>query len=377
MKVNVLLQAMVKHAASDLYLTVGAPPSLRVDGVLHPLGEVELSAEGVKELAYQLLDEEQIAEFERESEMNLSYSVNTVGRFRVNVFRQRGQPALVARHVKTVIPQPDELGLPDTLLELVMLKRGLVIVTGATGSGKSTTLASLIDHRNANAPGHIITVEDPVEFVHRHKRSLVNQREVGLDTDSYARALKNTLRQAPDVILIGEVRDRETMEHAIAFAETGHLCLTTLHSNNANQALDRIVNFFTEDRRPQLLLDLSLNLRAIASQRLIPAVGGGRVAAFEVLLNSPLAAELIKRGAFDELKELMERSTERGMRTFDGDLFRLFQAGRVTREEALKNADSANNLRLTIDLSGHKGAPRGRRLRLEEHEGTAARVFSR
>ena len=261
---------------------------------------------------------------------------------------------MVIRHIRTSIPSMETLGLPPVLNKVIMLKRGLVLVVGATGSGKSTTLASLIDYRNANSSGHIITIEDPIEFLHPNRRSIINQREVGIDTDSYTDALKNTLRQAPDVILIGEVRDRETMEHAISFAETGHLCISTLHSNNSNQALDRIINFFSEEKRSQLLMDLSLNLRAIISQRLIPGINGGRVAAFEILLASPLINELIKRGEFDGIKSVMERSEPQGMRTFDGDLYRLYKEGLINQEEALRNADSQNNLRLRINLSENK-----------------------
>jgi twitching motility protein PilU len=299
--------------------------------------------------------------------MNLAYSLTGVGRFRVNIFKQRNQAGMVVRHIKTTIPSMTELGLPEILAKLVMIKRGLFVIVGATGSGKSTTLASLIDYRNSNAPGHIITVEDPVEFVHSHKRSIVNQREVGIDTDCYADALKNTLRQAPDVILIGEIRDRETMEHAIAFAETGHLCLSTLHSNSANQALDRIVNFFPEDRRDQLLLDLSLNMRAIVSQRLLPAAKGGRVAAFEILLGTPLVGDMIKRGEFDGIKDIMEKGENIGMRTFDGDLYRLHMEGRIAYEEALRNADSENNLRLRISLKENR-TPESHGLSLMEDE---------
>jgi len=282
--------------------------------------------------------------------MNLAYSISNVGRFRVNIFKQRNEISIVARNIVTEIPSADSLGLPPILKDIVMSKRGLVLFVGATGSGKSTSLAAIIDHRNSNSGGHIITIEDPVEFVHKHKKSIINQREVGMDTRSFQAALKNTLRQAPDVILIGEIRDRETMEHAIAFAETGHLCISTLHANNSNQALDRIINFFPEERRNQLLMDLSLNLRAFVSQRLVPTVDGKRCAAIEILLGTPLVSELILRGEIEGIKEVMQKSENLGMQTFDAALFKLYEAGRISLEEALKNADSANNLRLRIKL---------------------------
>jgi len=337
--------------ASDIFLTTGAPPSAKIHGSIRPIEKATLSANQVKEIAYEIMDEEQIEDFKRKPEMNLALSEPGVGRFRVNIFKQRNQVGMVIRHIKTDIPDMQTLGLPQILSKIVMYKRGLVLFVGATGSGKSTSLASLIDYRNTNSAGHIITIEDPIEFVHNHKKSIINQREVGVDTDSYEDALKNTLRQAPDVILIGEIRDRETMEHAIAFAETGHLCISTLHANNANQALDRIINFFPEDRRNQLLLDLSLNVRAFVSQRLIPSVDGRRAAAFEILLGTPLVCEMIKRGEVAEIKDLMHKSENLGMCTFDGALFKLFQEGRITEEEAIRNADSANNLRLRINLS--------------------------
>src|SRR5690606_540579 len=277
-------------------------------------------------------------------------------RFRINIFRQRNEISIVARDIVTDIPNADDLGLPTVLKDVVMAKRGLVLFVGATGSGKSTSLAALIDYRNTNSAGHIITIEDPVEYIHRHKKSIVNQREVGVDTRSFQKALKNTLRQAPDVILIGEIRDRETMEHALAFAETGHLCISTLHANNANQALDRIINFFPEERRPQLLMDLSMNLRAFVSQRLIPTVDKKRTAAIEILLGTPTISELILRGEIDGIKEIMEKSANLGMQTFDLALFKLWQEGKISEEEALKNADSANNLRLRIKLYGQDGS---------------------
>lgn len=349
------LKIMVMKDASDIYLTTGAPPCAKFHGVLKPLEKTTLPANKVREIAYSVMDDEQIAEFEKKPEMNLALSEPGVGRFRVNIFKQRNQVAMVIRNIKTDIPDMESLGLPEILKNIIMSKRGLVLFVGATGSGKSTSLASLIDYRNRNTSGHIITIEDPIEFVHQHKNSIVNQREVGVDTDSYEDALANTLRQAPDVILIGEVRHRETMEHAIAFAETGHLAISTLHANNANQALDRIINFFPEDRRDQLLLDLSLNLRAFVSQRLIPSTDGRRAAAFEILLGTPLVCDMIKRGEVGELKEIMEKSENLGMRTFDSALFELYQEGKISEEEALRNADSANNLRIKINLANKGG----------------------
>jgi twitching motility protein PilU len=317
------------------------------------------------------MDATQRAQFEEELEMNLAYSIPNVGRFRVNIFRQRNEVSIVARNIKMDIPRFEDLGLPEVLKDVIMAKRGLVLFVGATGSGKSTSLASLIDYRNTNSSGHIITVEDPVEFVHRHKKCIINQREVGVDTRNWHNALKNTLRQAPDVILIGEIRDRETMEHCLAFAETGHLAISTLHANNANQALDRIINFFPEERRPQLLMDLSSNIRAIVSQRLIPTVDGKRVAAVEVLLGTPTIAELILRGEFENIKEVMQKSENLGMQTFDGALYYLHKQGKINLEEGLRNADSANNLRLRVKLDekdgiGTSSSGSGFSLQLEE-----------
>ncbi len=348
------LRSMVERDASDLYMSSGAPMSAKIDGTLQPLNDGTLTPEQVKEVAYSVMNEEQIREFEHKPEMNLAISEEGVGRFRVNIFRQRNSISMVIRNIKTDIPDWKLLGLPEILTDVIMEKRGLVLFVGATGSGKSTSLASLIDFRNTNSAGHIITIEDPVEFVHSHKKSIVNQREVGLDTDSYEDALKNTLRQAPDVILIGEIRDQETMEHALAFAETGHLAISTLHANNANQALDRIINFFPEERRNQLLLDLSLNLRAFVSQRLIKSVDGKRAAAVEILLGTPLVQDMIRRGDVHEIKEVMQKSESLGMQTFDRALYKLVEAGRIDTEEALKNADSPNNLRLSLSLNTDK-----------------------
>ena len=348
------LKTMVDRDASDLYMSSGAPMSAKIDGTLQPLAEGKLSPDQVKEVAYSIMNEEQVREFEHKPEMNLAISEEGIGRFRVNIFRQRNSISMVIRNIKTDIPDWKLLGLPTILTDVIMEKRGLVLFVGATGSGKSTSLASLIDFRNTNSAGHIITIEDPVEFVHSHKKSIVNQREVGVDTDSYEDALKNTLRQAPDVILIGEIRDQETMEHALAFAETGHLAISTLHANNANQALDRIINFFPEERRNQLLLDLSLNLRAFVSQRLIKTVDGKRAAAVEILLGTPLVQEMIRRGDVHEIKEVMQKSESLGMQTFDRALYKLVEEGRIDTEEALKNADSPNNLRLSLSLNTDK-----------------------
>ncbi|HCK81301.1 MAG TPA: PilT/PilU family type 4a pilus ATPase [Candidatus Competibacter sp.] len=352
MNLKDFLSTLARRDGSDIYLSTGAPPCGKFQGVLKMLDKEPLPPGRVKQIAYSVMDAAQIAEFEKTLEMNLAISEPNVGRFRVNIFKQRGEISMVIRNIKTDIPSIETLGLPPVLTQVIMEKRGLILFVGGTGSGKSTSLAALIDHRNSQSGGHIITIEDPIEFVHRHKRSVINQREVGVDTLSYADALKNTLRQAPDVILIGEIRDRDTMEHALAFAETGHLAISTLHANSANQALDRIVNFFPEERRPQLLADLSGNLRAFVSQRLIPTVDGKRVAAIEVLLNSPMVEALIKRGEVGGLKEIMEKSSGLGMQTFDQALFALHQTGKISFEEAIKNADSANNLRLRINLSG-------------------------
>ena len=345
------LKTMVEKDASDIYISAGAPISAKIHGHLTALEEGKQTMEQVKAVAYSIMDAEQIDQFEKKPEMNLAISEEGIGRFRVNIFRQRNSISMVIRNIKTDIPNWENLGLPEILTDVIMAKRGLVLFVGATGSGKSTSLASLIDYRNSNDAGHIITIEDPVEFVHSHKKSIVNQREVGLDTDSYEDALKNTLRQAPDVILIGEIRDRDTMEHAIAFAETGHLSISTLHANNANQALDRIINFFPEERRNQLLLDLSLNLRAFVSQRLVKTVDGKRAAAVEILLGTPLVQDMIRRGDVHEIKEVMQKSENIGMQTFDRALFKLVEAGRISLDEALKNADSPNNLRLSLTLN--------------------------
>lgn len=343
-----LLKLIVEKDGSDLYLSSGVQPSMKAQGTLYKIGKQILSSDDVEKIALEIMNPEQAKAFELKPEMNLAIDEPDIGRFRVNIFRQRNDVALVIRVIKTELPNYKKLGLPEHLTDLVMSKRGLIIFVGGTGSGKSTSLAALIDYRNETHAGHIITIEDPIEFVHPHKMSIVNQREVGVDTDSYEDALENTLRQAPDVILIGEIRNRETMEHALAFAETGHLCLSTLHANNADQALDRIINFFPEDRHKQLYLDLSLNMRGIISQRLIPTIEGGRAAAIEILIGSPRVKDLVKDGKVHEIKEAMEGSEAYGMQTFDLALLKLFGEGRITEEEALKNADSPNNLRLKM-----------------------------
>ena len=355
MELKDYLKIMVMKDASDLYLTTGAPASAKIQGQLVPLEKTPLPPGRVNEIANAIMNEEQRQEFKERPEMNLAISEPGVGRFRVNIFQQRNQAGMVIRAIKMDIPHWEDLGLPPILTKLIMQKRGLILFVGGTGSGKSTSLAALIDYRNTHSAGHIITIEDPIEFVHKHKKSIVNQREVGVDTASFEDALKNTLRQAPDVILIGEIRDRETMEHALAFAETGHLAISTLHANNANQALDRIINFFPEDRRNQLLLDLSLNLRGFISQRLVPTVDNKRAAAIEVLLGTPMVCDLILKGEISEIKEVMAKSENIGMRTFDAALYHLYKDGRITFEEALRNADSPNNLRLRISLEEKGG----------------------
>ena len=352
-----LLRLMLSKNASDLFLSVDFPPAIKLDGKMTPAGQQRLTPIHTKAFAHAIMNDKQRQEFEAEKECNFAISPPDIGRFRVNVFVQQGHVGLVLRTITSKIPTFDDLKLPTVLRDVCLTKRGLVILVGGTGSGKSTSLAAMIDYRNENSRGHIITIEDPVEYVHRHKNCLITHREVGADTHNWFAALKNTLRQAPDVILIGEIRDRETMEYAIAFAETGHLCMATLHANSANQALDRIVNFFPEERRNQLLMDLSLNTRAIVSQRLIPrADGQGRAAAVEILLNTPLVADLIFKGEVHSLKEAMAKSREQGMQTFDQALFDLYESGAVSYEDALRNADSVNEVRLAIKLRG-KGAP--------------------
>ena len=351
--VHELLRAMLAKRASDLFITAGFPPAMKIDGKMTPVSQSSLSPVHTGEIARSIMTDKQAAEFEATKECNFAIAPAGIGRYRVNAFVQQGRIGLVLRTITTTIPKMEDLNLPVVLKDVVMTKRGLVILVGGTGSGKSTTLAAMIGYRNENSYGHIITIEDPVEYVHEHKNCVVTQREIGVDTDNWFAALKNTLRQAPDVILIGEIRDRETMDYAIAFAETGHLCMSTLHANSTNQALDRIINFFPEERRHQLLMDLSLNLKAFVSQRLIPKKEGkGRVAAIEILLNSPLIQDLIFKGEVHEIKEVMKRSREIGMQTFDQALFDLFEADMISYEDALRNADSLNDLRLKIKLEG-------------------------
>jgi twitching motility protein PilU len=355
MEIQELFKVMVEREASDLYLTVARPPMYRIEGKIQPIGDHIFTPLELETLVKSVMNESQLRDYGENMELNMAMSLPGVSRFRVNVFRQRGSAGMVIRRVKAEVSSLEELNLPDILKEITMSKRGLVLVVGATGSGKSTTLAAMVDHRNATESGHIITIEDPIEFVHRHKKSIVTQREIGFDTHSFQSALKNTLRQAPDVILIGEIRDTETMEAAVTFAETGHLCLGTLHSNNANQAIERIMNFFPLERHAQIYLQLSLNLRSIISQRLIPSVDGKRVAALEILMDTPRIRDLIKKGDVDILKEAMEQGVQEGCQTFDQALFMLYKESQISLDQALINADSANNLRLKIKLAGLKG----------------------
>ena len=351
-----LLRLMTQKNGSDLFITANFPPAIKVDGKITKVSPQPLSSGHTMALARSIMNDKQVAEFERTKECNFAISPPGIGRFRANAFIQQGKVGMVLRVIPALLPTIDTLGVPQILKEVTMAKRGLCIMVGATGSGKSTTLAAMVDWRNENSYGHIITIEDPVEFVHPHKNCVVTQREVGIDTDSWEIALKNTLRQAPDVILIGEIRDRETMEHAVAFAETGHLCLATLHANSANQALDRIINFFPEERRSQLLMDLSLNLRALVSQRLVPKQDGkGRSAAVEILLNTPLISDLIFKGEISEIKEIMKKSRQAGMQTFDQALFDAYENNIISYEDALRNADSVNDLRLQIKLNSQRG----------------------
>ena len=357
MEFESLLKLMVHKNGSDLFITAGVAPSLKVNGKIAPVTQATLTPIQAKEIVLGIMTQAQKDEFAENNECNFAISASGIGRFRVSAFMQRNNAGMVLRKIETTIPTMDELGLPAILKELAMTKRGLIMFVGATGSGKSSSLASMIGFRNKNSTGHIITIEDPIEFIHHHAGCIVTQREVGLDTKSFEEALKNTLRQAPDVILIGEVRTRETMDHAIAFAETGHLCLATLHANNANQAMDRIINFFPEDRRNQLLMDLSLNTRAFVAQQLIPTPDGtGRVLCAEVMINSPLMADLIRKGEIHKMKSLMAKSRNMGMQTFDQSLFDLYKAGSITYEDAINYADSANELRLMIKLGDSKGA---------------------
>src|SRR6185436_2527372 len=348
-----LLRAMVAKKASDLFITCGFPPAIKLDGKMTPVANQPLTPQHTAELTRAVMNDKQAGEFEATKECNFAINPGGIGRFRVNAFMQQGRIGMVLRTITTTIPKMEDLNLPQVLKDVVMTKRGLVIMGGGTGSGKSTSLAAMVGYRNENSYGHIITIEDPIEYTHDHKNCVITQREVGVDTDTWHAALKNTLRQAPDVILIGEIRDRETMDYAIAFAETGHLCMATLHANSANQALDRIINFFPAERKAQVLMDLSLNIRALVSQRLIPKKEGkGRAAAVEIMLNSPLIQDLIFKGEVHEIKEIMKKSKELGMQTFDQHLFDLYEGGQISYEDALRNADSVNELRLMIKLQG-------------------------
>jgi len=371
-----LLKKMVAKNGSDLFITAGFPPAIKIDGEIHRAAEESLTPEQSAVIVRAIMNDKQAREFDATKECNFAIGPQGIGRFRVSALIQQGSVAAVLRQIVTKIPTVDDLELPGTLKEIAMTKRGLVILVGATGSGKSTTLAAMIGHRNENSRGHIVTIEDPVEYVHAHKRCVVTQREVGVDTESWYAALKNTLRQAPDVIMIGEIRDRETMEYGIQFAETGHLCLATLHANSANQALDRIINFFPEEKRGQLLMDMSLNIQALISQRLLPREGGtGRIAAMEIMLKSPLISDLIYKGEVAQIKEIMAKSNRLGMKTFDQDLFDLYEAGKIGYEDAMRNADSKNELRLRIKLEGKRdkddAEERAKGLSLaDEEEGT-------
>ena len=348
-----LLRLMSQKNGSDLFITVGFPPAMKIDGKMTPVSKQALTPDNAKALTYCIMNDRQLKEFEATKECNFAVAPPGIGRFRCNAYVQQGYPGLVARTITTDVPDIDKLGLPEVLKDVIMSKNGLVIMVGGTGSGKSTSLAAMIDYRNRNSYGHIITLEDPIEYVHPHKGCVIMQREIGVDTESWGAALKNTLRQAPDVILLGEIRDRETMEYGIQFAETGHLALATLHANNANQALDRIINFFPEERKQQLLMDLSANLRGIISQRLLKRrEGSGRIAAIEIMLNSPLIKDLILKGELHEIKPIMKKSGELGMQTFDQALFDLYEADLITFEDAMRNADSQNELRLRIKLEG-------------------------
>ena len=364
-----LLTLMIQKKGSDMFITKDFPPAIKIDGKITPVSKTKLTGENCKALAYAVMNDRQIKEFEATKECNFAINPTGIGRFRANAYVQQGACGLVLRTIETEVPNMDKLGLPEVMKEIIMTKRGLVIMVGGTGSGKSTSLAAMIDHRNQNSHGHIITIEDPIEYVHPHKNCIIMQREVGVDTDDWDIALKNTLRQAPDVILLGEIRDRETMEFGIAFAETGHLAVATLHANSSNQALDRIINFFPEERRTQLLMDLSLNLRAVISQRLLKKSDGkGRAAAIEILMNSPLIADLILKGEVHGIKEIMSKSGEMGMKTFDQALFDLYEDDVINLDDALRNADSMNELRLRIKLEGK--AAKGKDM-LEEGGGLA------
>jgi twitching motility protein PilU len=368
MDITAYLKAMVDHDASDLFFSVGAPVNIKIEGHTKNIGDKPLSSQDARTLAYSIMNDEQVSSFEGNLELNMAISMSDLGRFRVNVYRQRGEIAMVIRYIKNKIPSIESLGLPVILKKIIMEKQGLILVVGSTGSGKSTTLASMIDYRNENKHGHILTIEDPIEFVHEHKKSVVDQREVGLDTRSYGEALKNALREAPDVIVIGEIRDRETMRHALHFAETGHICLSTLHANNANQTLERVINFFPDTAHHGLLMDLSQHLKAIISQRLIPGINVKRVPAVEIMLNTPYIAELIEDARIDEIKDAMLKAELDGMQTFDSSLYTLYKESKISMEDALKNADSHNNLRLRLRLENPEDFATDDDLEIKEDE---------
>ena len=357
MDIGYFLKLMTEKGASDMFLTTGAPVNIKVEGKLYPLGNTGLPNGMVKKIAYSLMDEGQVPQFERALELNMAIAVKDAGRFRVNVFKQRGEVGMVIRAIKSEIPSIEQLRLPPLFKQIIMEPRGLILLVGATGSGKSTTLASMIDHRNSNSSGHILTIEDPIEYLYRHKKSVVNQREVGLDTHSFHEALKNAMREAPDVILIGEIRDATTMEAAITFSETGHLCLATLHSNNADQTIERILNFFPEAAHKNILMNVALNLRAVISQRLVMGKDGHRLPAVEVLLNTPHIRDLLRRGQVHEVKEAMDRSLQEGMQTFDQSLYALYKEGKIELEEALNHADSRDGLALKVRLAEGGDSP--------------------
>ena len=368
MDITAYLKVMVDHDASDLFFSVGAPVNIKIEGHTKNIGDKPLSSQDARSLAYSIMNDEQVSSFEANLELNMAISMSDLGRFRVNIYRQRGETGMVIRYIQNKIPSIESLGLPVILKKIIMEKQGLILVVGATSSGKSTTLASMIDYRNENKHGHILTIEDPIEFVHEHKKSVVDQREVGLDTHSYGDALKNALREAPDVIVVGEIRDRETMRHAIHFAETGHICLSTLHANNASQTLERVINFFPDTAHHGLLMDLSQHLKAIISQRLIPGIDVKRVPAVEILLNTPYIAELIEDARIDEIKDAMLKAELDGMQTFDSSLYALYKESKIGMEDALKNADSHNNLRLKLRLESPEKFTDGDDLKITEDE---------
>ena len=377
MEISNYLKFMVEHNASDLFFSVGAPVNIKIEGETSSIGDKNLTSSDVRQLAYSIMNDDQVTTFESRLELNMAFSVANMGRFRVNVFRQRGDTAMVIRYIKSKIPSIESLGLPDILKDLIMEYQGLILVVGSTGSGKSTTLASMINYRNEKKTGHILTIEDPIEFIHEHKKSIVDQREVGLDTLSLSEALMNALREAPDVIVVGEIRDRETMRHALHYAETGHLCLSTLHANNANQTMERIINFFPDTAHHGLLLDLGQHLRAIISQRLINGINGKRAPAVEIMLKTPFIAELIEDHRISEIKDAMEQGTLAGMQTFDQSLYKLFKDGKITIDEALRNADSKNNLRLRLRLEDPEQFTSDDKLQMKEDEDLVHRIDSK